>query len=227
MKEFFIQCLKDLEVISGSRQLYFLESDFEDGERKKDKLIASMVATAARHTEIPQEKQKQIIERMMIEDQDYDMLSARLINKWLSSSVDAHALRSQSYSQSSTTPTYEQYLKNCQANGWDPLPEDQYDKPVTTEQMASFVKTMQENFAKMGPITSPQPRAERYPEKSELPAYLAEHTFNVNGIDIVADNEENAHTIYQLKVMNGEIKPKETIDELAARQAVNQQQSTQ
>ena len=83
MKEFFLQCLKDLESISGLRQLYFLQSDLEDGERRKDVLIAGMVAASQQFPYIPEEAQRKQISKMMVEDQTYDSLNSRVINKWL------------------------------------------------------------------------------------------------------------------------------------------------
>lgn len=84
MEEFFIQCLKDLEPLTGHRQLYFLQSDLEDGERQKNVLIKGMVLAAAEYPYIPEEAQQKIISDQMVKDQTYDRLNSRMVHKWLS-----------------------------------------------------------------------------------------------------------------------------------------------
>lgn len=197
MKEFFTQCLKDLEEISGIRQLFWLQSDLEDGERRKNVLINGMVAAAATFTYITDQEKQRIIRRMMVEDQTYEALNSRVINKWLSGAKDAHVLRA--HSEPDPAPAYTEYLKICEENGMAPLPEDQYDKPLTHERMATVVTHLQTSLAKIGRVTSPQPFEEKGLPKSVLPEYLVEHTFVIEGIEIVADNEENARTIYHLR----------------------------
>ncbi len=83
MKDFLIQCLKDLEPLTGIRQLYYLQSDLEDGERKKDVLIKGMLIACEKFPYIPDEAKKAIISSQMIEDQEYDALNSRTIWKWL------------------------------------------------------------------------------------------------------------------------------------------------
>lgn len=83
MKDFFTQCLKDLESLKGIRQLYYLQSDIEDGKRKLDVLINGMVATCKEFDYIPEAAQKTIIASQMRQDQDYEALNSRIIWKWL------------------------------------------------------------------------------------------------------------------------------------------------
>lgn len=83
MREFFKQCMEDLESISGSRQKYYLDSDLEDGERKKKVLLDGMVEASRKFDYIPEKDQQTIIRRMMIEDQNYESLNSRVIWKWL------------------------------------------------------------------------------------------------------------------------------------------------
>lgn len=83
MKDFFTQCLKDLESLTGIRQLYYLQSDIEDGKRKLDVLINGMVATCKEFDYIPEAAQKTIIASQMRQDQDYEALNSRIIWKWL------------------------------------------------------------------------------------------------------------------------------------------------
>jgi len=83
MKEFLLQALKDLESLTGIRQLYYLESDQEDGKRKIEVLIKGMVATCKEFDYIPETAQKSIIASQMRQDQDYEALNSRIIWKWL------------------------------------------------------------------------------------------------------------------------------------------------
>jgi len=90
MKEFFIQCMKDLEPLTGIRQLFFMQSDIEDGQRKFDVLIKGMVSKAAEFDYIPEAVQKAIIKKMMVKDQEYDQLNSRVIDKWLNLHKDQY-----------------------------------------------------------------------------------------------------------------------------------------
>jgi hypothetical protein len=82
MNDFLIQCLNDLESLTGLRQMYFLQVD-EDGKRKLEVLIKGMVATCKEFDYIPEAAQKSIIASQMRQDQDYEALNSRVIWKWL------------------------------------------------------------------------------------------------------------------------------------------------
>lgn len=86
MKEFFKQCLEDLEFISGNRQLYWMKQNCEsqsDFNRKKDILINSMVIVSKEFEYIPEASQKCIIQTQIIKDQNYEGLYSSTIWKWL------------------------------------------------------------------------------------------------------------------------------------------------
>ncbi len=83
MKDFLIQCLKDLEPLTGIRQLYYLQSNLEDGERQKNVLIRGMELACEKFPYIPDEAKRAIISSQMIEDQEYEHLDSRIITKWL------------------------------------------------------------------------------------------------------------------------------------------------
>jgi len=82
MNDFLIQCLNDLESLTGLRQMYFLQSD-QDGKRKIEVLIKGMVATCKEFDYIPEAAQKSIIASQMRQDQEYEALNSRIIWKWL------------------------------------------------------------------------------------------------------------------------------------------------
>lgn len=104
MRNFFIQCLKDLESLTGIRQLYFLQSDLEDGERKKNVLIEGMIATSKQFPYISEQIQQKIIRDMMVKDQDYDSLNSRIIYKWLNLNKDLYFTESQKALEIDTKP---------------------------------------------------------------------------------------------------------------------------
>lgn len=115
MKEFFTQCLKDLEPLTGIRQLFFLESDLDDGKRKKDVLIDGMVAVCAQFPYIPEQAQQKWIRKMMVEDQNYEALSPRTILKWLTLLSNSYRTQGQSQdSRPTDSLTYYQSLTEDQ-----------------------------------------------------------------------------------------------------------------
>lgn len=81
MKDFIIHCLKDLESLTGIRQLYFLEQR-DDGAKQIETVINGILFACKRHSYIPEEAQMRIISQMMMEDQDFDSLNGRVVNKW-------------------------------------------------------------------------------------------------------------------------------------------------
>lgn len=85
MKDFLEQCLRDLEAITGNRQLAYweMEPDKVEAKRKIDLCVSAMVRTCANYPEISEEKKMKIIRRQMEEDQKYEALNARTISKWL------------------------------------------------------------------------------------------------------------------------------------------------
>lgn len=93
MKDFLIQCLKDLEPLTGIRQLYFLEQD-EDGQRKIDVTIEGMLIVSKQFEYIPVDAQRKIIRESMIKDQDYKQLDSRTLYKWLNGNASSYWAKS-------------------------------------------------------------------------------------------------------------------------------------
>ena len=87
MKDFFLQCLQDLEAKTGIRQLYWLQQN-PDADRQVNIVLDSMVIVSKEFSYIPQEDQQRIISEMMVKDQDYDGLNSRVIYKWLAQRRD-------------------------------------------------------------------------------------------------------------------------------------------
>lgn len=89
MKEFLKQCFRDLEALTGIRQLYFFEVDPE-GERKLDICIQGILKVCEMYPYIPQEAQKKIIREQMVKDQDYEALNSRTVWKWFDKAKDIY-----------------------------------------------------------------------------------------------------------------------------------------
>lgn len=95
MRDFFISCMKDLEPLTGIRQLYYIESDLEDGARKFNVLIEGMVLKSKEYSYIPEEAQKAIIKKMMVQDHAYENLNSRTVDKWLNMHKDKWTIKEQ------------------------------------------------------------------------------------------------------------------------------------
>jgi len=99
MKEFFKQCLEDLESLTGIRQLYFIQVD-PDGKRKIEVLISGMITTSKHFPYISESDQQRIIREQMVKDQDYDSLNSRTVYKWLNMNKDFYFMDANSATES-------------------------------------------------------------------------------------------------------------------------------
>lgn len=106
MKDFFRECLEQLEDKTGIRQLFFLKTQCEsqtDFDKRKNILLDSMVIVSKRFDFIPEEYQQKYILRMITEDQQYDSLNSRTIWRWLDLHKDKHMTTSR-ISEEELTP---------------------------------------------------------------------------------------------------------------------------
>lgn len=103
MNDFILQCLDELEPLTGIRQLYFLQSDPE-GERKIQVLIKGILMTCQQFPYIPEEAQKKIIREQMVKDQDYEAFNSRTVWKWLNMNKDVWWAKEQAAEPSETPP---------------------------------------------------------------------------------------------------------------------------
>jgi hypothetical protein len=97
MKEFFENCLRDLEPLTGKRQVYYwqIETDTDSGgkakgARKFEVCVQGMVIQSQNFPYIPESDQKRIINEMMVKDQKYDALNSSVIYKWLAMYKDKY-----------------------------------------------------------------------------------------------------------------------------------------
>ena len=116
MRDFYKTILKELESLTGIRQMAFLEAD-PDGPQKAEIIIRGMVEQSKRFPYIPENEQQRIIREAMVTDQDYVALNSRVIYKWLNPHKDLYWGKA----------THQQ-------------PAEEDFKPATEEQVAYWVK---------------------------------------------------------------------------------------
>lgn len=146
MREFLKAELKTLHLKTGLQQ-YFKLSEMvndkgePDGERQIRILIDSMVLACNDFPMIPDEDKRKIIQAAIVRDQDFTGLHSRVIWRWLNGNKDRFIKPGQQAEQSSAI-TYEQYVKDCERCGVEPLSQDEWRSPVTTERIAAFLATL-------------------------------------------------------------------------------------
>lgn len=224
MKEFFLQCLNDLEARTGLRQLYWLQQN-PDADRQVNIVLDSMVIVSGEFSYIPEEDQQRIISAMMVKDQDYDSLNSRVIYKWLS----GHR---------------EHYWSLVQNKGED-IPQVE----LTGEQRASidrlageFLKQLSGNFSpayadlesEMKRITSEdKERAEKKkgagrPHRGEDPRQqkvrdyvkamgkwiheLPKKVYPIDGLHVPGDTEDEARAIYMMALAEELVEENKTLN---------------
>jgi len=89
MKEFIIQCLDDLESLTGIRQTYYLTTG-TDGKRKATVLIQGILEVCKQFSYISEADQQKIIREQMVKDQNYDALNSRTVWKWFNGVKDKY-----------------------------------------------------------------------------------------------------------------------------------------
>src|SRR5688572_12917312 len=87
MRDFFVQCFKDLHSLTGLRQYLEIASHPEGKEKAQailDKIINGMIHQSANFEKmIPYEHQKEVIEHGIISDPELYALNAKMVYKWL------------------------------------------------------------------------------------------------------------------------------------------------
>lgn len=183
MREFFKDCLKNLEAITGLRQLAFWEmeaaKDQVSAERKVEICISGMVEVCKDYPFIPEEAQKKIIRDQMVKDQKYEALNSRTIHKWLSAASNAYRTHSQ-FSEDDLLPKDE--------NG-------QVTDPAPPEVAEKYIKQFQAGLAKVG---TNLPTTEQILEdlKQVKRVETGRQKFVIEGVEIYAMSEQEARKAY-------------------------------
>lgn len=132
MKDFFTSCMKDLYALTGIEQVRWMQNDLANGKRDFELCVDGMVETSKKFDYIPPTEQQKIIRKMMVEDREYKALNSRTVWGWLNMHKDVY-YRGQTHAQAEVQITYAEYLERCKRFNMTPLPESEWDKPVSEE----------------------------------------------------------------------------------------------
>lgn len=183
MKDFFEDCLKNLEAITGLRQLAFWEmeaaKDQVSAQKKLEVCIAGMVSASKDYPFIPQEAQKKIIRDQMVKDQKYDALNSRTIHKWLSAAANAYR-------------THSQFLED------DLTPRDKDGKPTEVAPPEVAEKYQKELMASLAQIGNGGLPAEKIIEKFKdvRRVETGRQKFVIKDMEVWAMSQEEAQKAY-------------------------------
>lgn len=178
MRDFFKQCLEDLEALTGNRQMYYFATD-ADGQRKLKVCLDGMVLAANDYPFIPEEAKRKIIRDQMVKDQNYEALNSRTVHKWLTAAANAYRTHSQ-FTEDDLTP------RDQLGNPAEPAPPEVADK-YYQQWLASLVK-----------IGNVLPTIEQI--KADLKEVKRVETgrqkFVIEGIEVWAMNQEEAQKAF-------------------------------
>lgn len=178
MRDFFKQCLEDLEALTGNRQMYFFATD-PDGTRKLKVCLDGMVLAAKDYPYIPEDAQKKIIREQMVKDQNYEALNSRTVHKWLTAAANAYRTHSQ-FSTEDLTP------RDQDGNPTEPAPPEVADK---------YYQQWLSSLAKIG---NPLPTIEQITAdlKEVKRVETGRQKFVIEGIEVWAANEKEAQKAF-------------------------------
>jgi len=137
MREFFKQELKTLKAKTGLNQ-YENIGAMPDAQFQFKILLDSMELACAEFSYIPDNDKQRIIREQILRDQDFTGLNSRVIWKWLNLNKDHY---------------WAVKVAKEEPTAFEPCPPEKVD---------FYAKQLLENIAKIGNVTTPQPREERY-----------------------------------------------------------------
>jgi len=147
MKDFFKSELRDLKAKTGLNQ-YQNISEMPDAQRQFSILLDSMVMVCKEFDYIPENDQKRIIQEQIVRDQDFTGLNSRVIWKWLNANKDHYW----TIHQMKQEPTSHEIA-----------PPEVADR---------YAKQLLEAISKIGNVTTPQPREERFDKSVSVGANI-------------------------------------------------------
>ena len=178
MREFFKQCLEDLEALTGNRQMYFFATD-PDGQRKLKVCLDGMVLASKDYPYIPEESQQKIISEQMVKDQTYEALNSRTVHKWLTQASNAYRTHSH-FTEEDLTP------RDQDGRPTDPAPPEVADK-YYQQWLASLAK-IGTGLPTMEQITADLKEVKRIETGREK--------FVIQGLEVWAMNKEEAQKAF-------------------------------
>ena len=178
MRDFFKQCLEDLEALTGNRQMYFFATD-PDGNRKLTVCLDGMVLAAKDYPYIPEESQKKIIREQMVKDQNYEALNSRTVHKWLTQAANAYR-------------THSHFTED------DLTPRDEEGKPTTPAPPEVADKYYQQWLSSLAKIGTGLPTIEQITAdlKEVKRVETGRQKFVIEGVEIWAMNEKEAQKAF-------------------------------
>jgi hypothetical protein len=217
MREFFLQCLVDLELRTGHRQLHWMRqgaSSQEEFDRQKKILIDGMMIASEKFSYIPEGFQKKYILQEMIEDQQYDSLNSRIIWRWLDKHKSKHSMNDPEREEE-ITPEKQKEYDEARAK-WEPKFNallEEMKKPiikVNAEIEGKLRDPMLEELRSKFPKTEPRPKfiigqtcnaCQGFGHnddgvKETWRCEVCEGTGEINRVEIQADNREEAQKAY-------------------------------
>lgn len=188
MRNFFKDKLNNLYIYCGNRQL----------DKMSDPEITALLDALERVSKvygyIPEEHQKQIIEKCLIEDKEYQNLNARLISKWLE--VNGKVFFIQKHHEEKTQP-----------ENYKPLEGEERDRAIN-EYLGVLAKTtselsynqnkgsgsrLRENLDQHGIIQPPNKTLE---ESEAVKSKHAVRSFWIDDFEIYAKDQADAMRIF-------------------------------
>lgn len=178
MKDFFTQCMKDLFALTGIEQVKWMQNDMVNGKREFDLCVEGMIQVSKQFDYISEEDQQTVIRRMMVEDKNYKGLNSRTVWGWLDLHKDTY-YRGQTHFEETTH---------------NPAPPEVADK---------YMEEWKESLSKIGNPqivdglkTLREERGTFVSGKDSIGYQRSKKAFTINGIEIFADNEEQAKKMY-------------------------------
>lgn len=134
MRDFFKTELERLHLTCGLQQ-YAKLSDSEFTE-----LLDLLCAKCAQFTLIPDSDKQKFIRQCMETDSEFLGFNAKILHKWLNV-LNRGYIHTQAEFQESqaAVPPYGEYVKMCEVMGITPSSEQDYDKPVRTENIQKYI----------------------------------------------------------------------------------------
>lgn len=137
MRDFFKAELKRLHLTTGLQQ-YFKMSEAELKE-----LLDLLCSECAKFPLIPDDDKKKYIQEFMTSDPEFIGFNKRTIWRWFNLVNKKYIIGQSQHTETETVvPPYAEYLTFCEQEGIVPASEEEYDKPVTTEQIGSYLSKM-------------------------------------------------------------------------------------
>lgn len=212
MKDFFRQCLEDLEAKTGLRQLYWLQQNPDD-ERQVNIVLDSMVIVSREFSYIPEEDQRRIITEMIVKDQDYDSLNSRVIYKWLNQRRDHYWINGKADEEIPRVVHTAEQEENIRKISSEWLAKLSGNFTPEYKGLADEIKriTAEDEERAEGRRAALRERRGEDPRQEKIRAYvkqmgkwievLPKNVYDIEGLKVPGDTEDEAKEIFMMALM--------------------------